>query len=254
MPKRGENIRKRKDGRWEARYPIGTDCTGKTKYGSVYARTYREVKEKQQERLRVPAPTRSGSRRAELFSEVAELWMENNQLRLKRSTQYRYQNLLKVHIIPDIGSRRIDSITGAEINAYFAQKLQNGRIDKKGGLSPSYVRSIVLLVNAVIAYAAQNGIRQPLQTKLCKPQIQKQELPVLTYNERKQLISFCSTDTSWNAIFLRQFHPVVFNGRKDLFRWFSCLCPVNAEVRCCICYITHTWGGAYKIAEGIGDH
>ena len=42
MPRKGENIRKRKDGRWEARYSITTE-NGETKYKSVYADTYLEV-------------------------------------------------------------------------------------------------------------------------------------------------------------------------------------------------------------------
>ena len=47
MPKRGENIRKRKDGRWEGRYICGYDpVLGRSKYKSVYGRTYKEVKDK----------------------------------------------------------------------------------------------------------------------------------------------------------------------------------------------------------------
>ena len=45
MPRRGENIYKRKDGRWEGRY-IKEHINKKIKYGYVYARTYKEVKEK----------------------------------------------------------------------------------------------------------------------------------------------------------------------------------------------------------------
>ena len=49
MPRRGENIYRRKDGLWEARYTKGFDIDGKRRYGSVYAHSYREVKEKRQE-------------------------------------------------------------------------------------------------------------------------------------------------------------------------------------------------------------
>ena len=45
MARRGENIRKRKDGRWEARYICGYAEDGKAKYKSVYRKTYAEVKE-----------------------------------------------------------------------------------------------------------------------------------------------------------------------------------------------------------------
>lgn len=45
MPKKSENIRKRNDGRWEARYHI-TNENGKKQYKSVYAATYMEAKRK----------------------------------------------------------------------------------------------------------------------------------------------------------------------------------------------------------------
>ena len=45
MPRRGENIYKRKDGRWEGRYIKG-HAYGKAQYGYVYASSYAEVKEK----------------------------------------------------------------------------------------------------------------------------------------------------------------------------------------------------------------
>lgn len=44
MSRRGENIYKRKDGRYEGRYVIGKTPAGKTRFGYVYARQYAEVK------------------------------------------------------------------------------------------------------------------------------------------------------------------------------------------------------------------
>lgn len=43
---KGENIFKRKDGRWEARYIRGYELSGKIKYGFCYGKTYKEAKEK----------------------------------------------------------------------------------------------------------------------------------------------------------------------------------------------------------------
>lgn len=51
MPRRGENIYKRKDGRWETRYLKEITVDGKKKYGSVYAKSYAEVKAKQKQCL-----------------------------------------------------------------------------------------------------------------------------------------------------------------------------------------------------------
>lgn len=49
MGRHGENIRKRSDGRWEARIIIGHKSNGKAHYKYLYGKTYREVKEKKEQ-------------------------------------------------------------------------------------------------------------------------------------------------------------------------------------------------------------
>ena len=46
MSKKGENIYKRKDGRWEGRYIRYLDPNNKAKFGYVYGKSYSEVKQK----------------------------------------------------------------------------------------------------------------------------------------------------------------------------------------------------------------
>ena len=46
ISRKGENIYKRKDGRWEARYIKGYELSGKAKYGFCYGKSYKEAKEK----------------------------------------------------------------------------------------------------------------------------------------------------------------------------------------------------------------
>lgn len=43
MSKKGENIHKRKDGRWEGRFILSYDGTGKAKFGYIYGKTYCET-------------------------------------------------------------------------------------------------------------------------------------------------------------------------------------------------------------------
>lgn len=56
MSKRGENIYKRLDGRWEGRYAESENpITGKKKYRSIYGKSYAETKQKLlTERQKVP--------------------------------------------------------------------------------------------------------------------------------------------------------------------------------------------------------
>lgn len=46
MAKRGENIRKRKDGRWEGRYIKGRKSDRTAIWGYIYGHSYNDVKEK----------------------------------------------------------------------------------------------------------------------------------------------------------------------------------------------------------------
>ena len=46
MARKGRNIYKRKDGRWEGRIILGYDMDGKRRYHSVYGRNFGETKQK----------------------------------------------------------------------------------------------------------------------------------------------------------------------------------------------------------------
>ena len=82
MAKRGSNIYKRKDGRFEGRVPVGYQDNGKIKYKSVYARTLSEVKEKMSEvySIRQNQPV---SAIKLTVHEAAEQWLPRQNLGLK---------------------------------------------------------------------------------------------------------------------------------------------------------------------------
>lgn len=80
MPRRGENIRKRKDGRWEARYPNGVNEKGATKYTSIYGSTYREVKHKRNLAVQGQALLTIQQKEYPLFKDVLYLWIEDNKV------------------------------------------------------------------------------------------------------------------------------------------------------------------------------
>ena len=80
MSKKGENIYKRKDKRWEARYIKGYDPDGSARYGYCYGKTYREAKEKVERAkaallTNVPAPDNSRRRR---FTYYCDEWLPSS--------------------------------------------------------------------------------------------------------------------------------------------------------------------------------
>lgn len=193
MPRRGENIRKRKDGRWEARYPIGRNEQGTKIYASVYGRTYREVKEKRQLALeRNNLIVRSKDEY--VFKDVLQFWLEGNRIRLKESTIYRYSYLIETHILPGLGDMKVDQITGPVINRYLAEKSKSGRLDGKGSLSPAYIRSIMLIVSSTLRFASENEMCDPLHTQINKPPIQPREPAILSRELQNKLENYLLQD------------------------------------------------------------
>lgn len=99
MARRGENIYKRKDGRYEGRYIKYYDVSGKAIYGSVYSRNYAEVKELLA-KYKTEKPTKQG--RNTLFSEWLKSWLKS-QGTLKATTKQIYQSHIDNYINPKLG-------------------------------------------------------------------------------------------------------------------------------------------------------
>lgn len=201
MSKKGENIRKRKDGRWEGRYKRGRKENGDILYGSVYGKTYREVKEKMYIVMASPKDVNLLKESAEMtFANLLRRWQESNEVRLKGGTKTRYENLINSHIIPELGELKLSEINTATINSFLNNKLMRGRLDGSGALSPSYVRSISLVITSALNYAVAEGHMQVFKNKINKPNITKSELPILSLENQKVLEQHIKTELTPTCI------------------------------------------------------
>jgi len=185
MSRRGENIHKRKDGRWEGRYIKNYDINGKAQYGSVYSKSYLEVKKKLNEKKYettkniLPSKDRYTSLR-----EVLYLWLDNNRVSLKEQTFSKYKRLIETHIVPVIGSVNIKSITSTYINKFLYEKTENGRLDGSGGLSPGYIKTLSFILNSSLKFAAQEGLCNFIAGSIITPPNKPRKLDVLSVNEQ----------------------------------------------------------------------
>ena len=196
MPKTGENIRKRKDGRWEGRVKKDSLQKGKTKYTSVYGKTYKEVKEKmallQFGHARITAITKK-----ENFSAILWMWFENNHIRQKESTKLKYQFIIEKHIIPGLGDIAVSELSEIRINSFLNKKLNGGRLDgADGGLSPAYVKNMALVIQSAVRFAAAQEYCKPLKTCIYKPSEEKKDFPVLKKMKDNSHSEYVVSDTS----------------------------------------------------------
>ena len=105
MSRKGLNIYKRKDGRWEARYIKSRNALGKPKYGYLYASSYREVRYDLQHTLQLQGKL-SGSEertRNSTFELVSMEWLDAFSINFKESTYIRYRTLIECYLMPVVG-------------------------------------------------------------------------------------------------------------------------------------------------------
>ena len=190
MPKKGENIRKRVDGRWEGRYKVDTPTDAKTKYHSVYGKTYKEVKDKI--RLITSQPALLNEKKQQqpiLIKEVITQWLNSSKSIHKGATEVRYEYLIEKHIIPELGDVPLSSVTSSMLTSFMNRKLEQGSLNGKEALSPAYVRSIMSVTLSILQFAVNEGLCQPLNINLQKPSTDKKELEVLSVFDQNRLES-----------------------------------------------------------------
>ncbi len=192
MPRRGDNIRKRTDGRWEGRYAV-MSAEGEKRYLSVYGKTYSEVKEKLAARMYVLSRTDSPnlpaaqiSGRLQVcdanFCTLMEEWLEEVSQYRKYSTYIKYKKLCIRHIQPLFSSDKLSRMSNSRIQAQLATL----------EVSDSTRQSVLAAVKQTLRYAEkQYGYPMPAITN-CNSSLQKKvsSIEIMNRTEQAKLIQF----------------------------------------------------------------
>lgn len=190
MSRRGENIRKRKDGRWEARYIKGRKNDGKIIYGSIYAKTYKEVKQKLHIYLENNTVTINHSKQIK-FNEVVKQWLNYKKSFIKDSTYNKYLNTYEKYIKDYMLSYYINQLTNNHIQNFILDlsKKTNYRTNKQ--LSLSTMRVVVYIIKSVFSFASKQGFITPIKIDVDIPKIEKKQIHVLQKQEQLILENYC---------------------------------------------------------------
>lgn len=191
MPKRnaqgGGNIRKRKDGRWEARYTAGRDPgTGKQVQKSVYGRTQAEVRKKLQQAT-TAIDERTYIEPAKMtVGNWLDIWLAEYTGNLKPYSIKTYRARVKNYLKPAFGAVKLTALYTHEIQAFYNRLLkgENG----KPGLSPKTIKDIHGVLHKALSQAAEVGYIKFNAADACKlPRVEKAEIKPL---EEAQMAAF----------------------------------------------------------------
>ena len=145
MPRRGENIYKRKDGRWEGRYIRGRTPAGKAEYGYVYAKSYSACREKRR-KMEDALPQKPMLTGEMSVCQAAEFFLSERRGALKASTIGRYEYMIQHYIVPELGTLLLHNLTAEKLSVFFS-RLQDR------GLSCKSTRDVGVLLKTIFKVA-----------------------------------------------------------------------------------------------------
>lgn len=191
MARRGENIYKRKDGRWEGRYKNGIKADGTVKYSSVYGKSYSEVKTALSEK-HINSATTSVPKNLTL-NYLFEIWFSDIRLKVEETTYANYRMKFEKHIQPALGKTPYDKLTVEKLNDFVQARLARG-------LSPKYTADIVGVIKSVCRYSKKRFGYEDKSEFILIPKGKAKEKELLDKKEQAQLNRYLSANpTSSNV-------------------------------------------------------
>jgi integrase len=181
--KGGGTLRKRSDGRWEARYSLGFDPkTGKQIQRSVYGKTQKEVRQKLASiTTEIDNGTYTEPSRMKVSDWLKE-WLRDYIGNVKQSTVKSYTDHVNLNIIPYIGNVELSKLTTPMI-----QRMYNELLREKE-LSPKTVKNVHGVLHRALEQAQKMGfIRTNPTEAVTLPRIEKKQIKPL---EDEELTAF----------------------------------------------------------------
>ncbi len=191
MAKKGNNegtIYKDKQGHWRGVVSLPSP-DGKSKRKYFYGKTRKEVSDKVNEILnQLQTNTYIEPCRTTLYSWLCT-WLETyckNEIRM--TTYVNYDTYVNKHIKESIGGYRLCDLNTTIIQQFYNEKLKNGKLNGKGGLSPKTIKNLHNMLHKALKQAVSlNMIPKNPADCAVVPKNKKKEMRYFTVEEQKQL-------------------------------------------------------------------
>lgn len=200
------HIRQRGKGSWEIKFDLGRDpLTVKriTKYKSVRG-TKRDAQRELRQQLTAVDTGQFTDPGKLTLGEYLMWWLDNeakNNTAPKTLQVYRY--MADKHIIPALGACPLSQLRPLHITEYYNKKLQVGRVDGKGGLSPQSIHHHDRLLNVALKRARVLNLipRNPVED-VSRPTVPDREIQTLNDRQVATLLTAIEGTQLYEPVFL----------------------------------------------------
>jgi integrase len=127
-------------------------------------------------------------------------WLEATRRRVRPSTADSYKRNIDQHVVPGIGSIQLQKLTSATLNCFYANLLETGRKDGRGGLSPRTARYSHTLIRKALADAVRwNRLARNVADQADAPKQLTPEMRTWNVAELRRFLESASQDRLYPA-------------------------------------------------------
>ena len=196
-PQGDGTIRKRSDGRWEARIIIGHKNDGSPMYKSAFAKTQKSALKQLHQLIDLYRDVDLTEDSRMTLGEWLDKWLDEYMIfTIRESTLDSYRAMVKNQVKPFIGSKQISSLTTADMQKFYNKIKKEGRVREHPIHGKSLADSMVRGVHMMLHEALDAAVKERL---LAKNPTNGTTVPKCNYPE-KQILGDNQLETFLEAI------------------------------------------------------
>lgn len=173
-------ISHRKDGRWEARIDLGYE-NGKRRRKAIYGKTRKEVAQKLHAALKAKQDGVIFVPENQNVATYLADWLEAVRPTVRERTHHRYEQYVRLHIVPTLGKVRLAKLTPQHLRSLYSSKLAEG-------LSPTTVVHLHRVLHGALKQAGRwDLVPRNVADLVDPPRMNRAEMATLSAIEVRRL-------------------------------------------------------------------
>ncbi|HBO65707.1 MAG TPA: site-specific integrase [Clostridiales bacterium] len=196
-PQGDGTIRKRNDGRWEARIIVGHKNDGSPMYKSAFAKTQKSALKELHHLIELYRDVDLTEDCRMTLGEWLDKWLDEYMIfTIRESTLDSYRAMVKNQVKPFIGGKQIASLTTADMQKFYNKIKKEGRVREHPIHGKTLADSMVRGVHMMLHEALDTAVKERL---IAKNPTNGTTVPKCNYPE-KQILGDSQLDTFLEAI------------------------------------------------------
>ena len=224
-PQGDGTIRKRSDGRWEARIIIGHKNDGSPMYKSAFAKTQKSALKQLHQLLDLYRDVDLTEECRMTLGEWMDKWMDEYMIfTIKENTIKGYRSQIDHQIKPFIGHKQLASLTTADIQKFYNKIKKEGRVHPHPihghVLSDSMVRKIHMMLHEAMEVAVRERyiVRNPTDNTTI-PKKTTTEKQVLDDSQLNRFLEAIQGEPYWHDFFYVEVMTGLRRGEICGIKW-----------------------------------